>query len=197
MYRFLRRLWAQVGRHVDQGSCQALDVAALAPEAKTLRRQLHETIHKIADDYGRRLTFNTAIAAVMELMNATAKFDAKSGNDRALLQEVYEAVALLLNPITPHMAHALWIRLGHPETVLETMAFPEPDVNALVRDSVSLAVQVNGKLRATIEAAQDANKESLEQQALSEPNVLRFIEGLTVRKVIVVPNKIVNIVASA
>jgi leucyl-tRNA synthetase len=197
MYRFLRRLWAQVGRHADLGECPALDVAALGAEAKTLRRQLHETIHKVGDDYGRRLTFNTAIAAVMELMNATARFDAKTGNERALLQEIYETAALLLNPITPHMAHALWVRLGHPETVLETVPFPVADASARVRDSVSLAVQVNGKLRATIEAAQNASREMVEQQALNEPNVLRFIDGLTVRKVIVVPNKIVNIVATA
>ena len=197
MYRFLRRLWAQVGRHADQGACPPLDAEALSAEAKGLRRQLHETINKVADDYGRRLTFNTAIAAVMELMNATAKFDAKTGNERALLHEIYETVALLLNPITPHMAHALRIRLGHPETVLETLPFPVADASALVRDSVALAVQVNGKLRATIETAQNASREQVEQQALNEPNVLRFIDGLTVRKVIVVPNKIVNIVASA
>lgn len=196
MSRFLRRLWAQVSKHADSGACEALDVSQLSAEAKTLRRQLHETIHKVGDDYGRRLTFNTAIAAVMELLNATAKFEAKSANDRALLQEAFEAVSLLLNPITPHMAHALWQLLGKPETILETLAFPKADAAALVRDSVALAVQVNGKLRATIEAAVNASKEQVEAMALAEPNVAKFLVGQAIRKIIVVPNKIVNIVVA-
>jgi len=112
------------------------------------------------------------------------------------LQELFEAVALLLNPITPHMAHALWQRLGNPQTVLETVAFPSADPAALVRDSVALAVQVNGKLRATIEVAVNAAKEQIEALALAEPNVQKFMEGLSVKKVIVVPGKIVNIVAA-
>ncbi len=196
MYRFLRRLWTQVSKHADLGSCEALDVNALSAEAKTLRRQLHETIHKVGDDYGRRLTFNTAIAAVMELLNATAKFEPKTANDRALLQEAYEAVSLLLNPITPHMAHALWQLLGKPETTLETLPFPKADAAALVRDSIALAVQVNGKLRATIEVALNAPKEQVEAMALAEPNVAKFLTGHAVKKIIVVPNKIVNIVVA-
>ena len=196
MYRFLRRLWTQVSKHADLGACEALDVAALSAEAKTLRRQLHETIHKVGDDYGRRLTFNTAIAAVMELLNATAKFELKSGNDRALLQEAFEAVTLLINPITPHMAHALWQLLGKPETTLETVAFPKADAAALVRDSIALAVQVNGKLRATIDAPVNAPKEQVEAMALAEPNVAKFLLGFSIKKIIVVPNKIVNIVVA-
>ncbi len=196
MYRFLRRLWAQVSKHAELGACEALDVAALSAEAKTLRRQLHETIHKVGDDYGRRLTFNTAIAAVMELLNATAKFELKSGNDRALLQEAFEAVTLLINPITPHMAHALWQLLGKPETTLETVAFPKADAAALVRDSIALAVQVNGKLRATIDAPVNAPKEQVEAMALAEPNVAKFLLGFSIKKIIVVPNKIVNIVVA-
>ena len=196
MARFLRRLWSQVNRHVEAGPVPGLHVAALGAEAKALRRQLHETIAKVGDDYGRRLTFNTAIAAVMELLNAASKFQPADGNDRALLQELFEAVTLLLNPITPHMAHALWQRLGNPETVLETVAFPSADPAALVRDSVALAVQVNGKLRATIEVAVNAAKDQIEALALAEPNVRKFMEGLSVKKVIVVPGKIVNIVAA-
>jgi leucyl-tRNA synthetase len=195
MSRFLRRLWTQVARHADAGPCSALDAQALSAEAKTLRRQLHETIQKVGDDYGRRLTFNTAIAALMELLNATAKFEPGSANERALLQEAYKAVTLLINPITPHMAHALWQLLGNPETTLETLAFPKADADALLRDSVALAVQVNGKLRGTIEVALNAPKEQVEATALAEPNVQKFLEGLGIRKVIVVPNKIVNIVA--
>jgi leucyl-tRNA synthetase len=198
MYRFLRRLWNQVQKHVSAGPAAGMpDAAALGPDAKTLRRQLHETIHKVGDDYGRRLTFNTAIAAVMELLNAASRFTPKDANERALLQELFEAVVLLLNPITPHVSHTLWQQLGRPETELETLAFPQADSAALVRDSVSLAVQVNGKLRATIEVPSGAGKELIEAQALAEPNVVKFLEGLSVKKIIIVPNKIVNIVGAA
>ena len=197
MYRFLRRLWNQVHKHVAAGPAGAPDVAALSGEARTLRRQLHETIQKVGDDYGRRLTFNTAIAAIMELLNAASRFSPKDANERGLLQELFEAVVLLLNPITPHVAHALWQRLGRPETVLETLTFPQADPAALVRDSIALAVQVNGKLRATIEVPSGAGKEQIEAQALAEPNVVKFLEGLSVKKIIIVPNKIVNIVGAA
>ena len=195
MSRFLRRLWAQANRHVAGERPPALDVAALSPAAKALRRQLHETIQKVGDDYGRRHTFNTAIAAVMELLNALAKFDESSANAGALRQEAFEAVTLLLNPITPHTAHALWQKLGHAETTLEDLAFPKADPAALVRDAVTLAIQVNGKLRGTIEVAVAMPREEIEKLALAEENVLKFMEGLTVKKIIVVPGKIVNIVA--
>jgi leucyl-tRNA synthetase len=170
-------------------------VAALSPAGRALRRQLHEAIQKVGDDYGRRYTFNTAIAAVMELLNALGKFDEAGGNASALRQEAFEAVALLLNPITPHTSHALWQLLGHAEVTLEDLAFPQADPAALVRDSVTLAVQVNGKLRGTLEVAPDAAREEVEKLALADANVQRFLEGLSVRKLIVVPGKIVNIVA--
>jgi len=195
MSRFLRRLWTQVQKHVADAAAPKLDIAALSPAAKTLRRQLHETIAKVADDYGRRYTFNTAIAAVMELLNALAKFDEAGDNARALRQEAFEAVTLLLNPITPHSAHALWQALGHAETTLEDVAFPAADAAALVRDALTLAVQVNGKLRGTIDVAVGAERGEIEALAQAEPNVVKFLEGQTVKKIIVVPGKIVNIVA--
>ena len=206
MSRFLRRLWAQAHRHVadvatgsagSPGStgAPAEDVAALSPAGRALRRQLHEVIQKVGDDYARRYTFNTAIAAVMELLNALARFAQAGPAARALRQEALEAVTLLLNPITPHTSHALWQLLGHPEATLEDLAFPQADPAALVRDSTTLAVQVNGKLRATIEAGIDAGRDQLEAQALAEPAVAAHLAGLQVRKVIVVPGKIVNIVA--
>ena len=194
MARFLRRLWTQVHRHVAEGPAPKLDAAALDGAQRTLRRQLHECIQKVGDDYGRRHTFNTAIAAVMELLNAIAKFDDASAQGRALRQECFEAVTLLLNPITPHTSHALWQALGHPETTIEDLPFPEADPAALVRDAVTLAVQVNGKLRGTIDVSVNASKETVEALALAEPNVQKFMEGMSVRKVIVVPGKIVNIV---
>ena len=195
MARFLRRLWAQAHKHTSEGAAGTLDVAALSPAAKMLRRQLHETIQKVGDDYGRRYTFNTAIAAVMELLNALAKFDESGDNARALRQEAFEAVTLLLNPITPHTSHALWQQLGHAEVTLEDIAFPKADAEALVREAVTLAVQVNGKLRGTIAVALNTARDEVEKLALAEPNVMKFLEGLAVKKVIVVPGKIVNIVA--
>ncbi|MFA6984949.1 MAG: leucine--tRNA ligase [Arenimonas sp.] len=195
MSRFLRRLWTQANKHIAFGRPPALDFAALSPAARTLRRQLHETIQKVDDDYGRRYTFNTAIAAVMELLNALSKFEESTANASALRQEAFETVTLLLNPITPHTAHALWQKLGHAETTLDDLAFPKADPAALVRDAVTLAVQVNGKLRATIEVAVGAAREQIEALALADANVVKFLDGQAVRKIIVVPGKIVNIVA--
>ncbi|KRG76794.1 leucine--tRNA ligase [Stenotrophomonas ginsengisoli] len=197
MARFLRRLWALVAKHADAGVVAGkVDVASLTGPQKDLRRKLHETIAKVGDDYGRRYSFNTAIAAVMELLNVLGKTDDASDNGRALRQEALEAVVLLLNPITPHACHALWQQLGHAEALLEDMAFPQADAQALKRDALTLAVQVNGKLRGTIEVAADTSREQIEALGLAEPNVAKFLDGLSVRKVIIVPGKIVNIVAA-
>lgn len=195
MSRFLRRLWNQVQKHVQGGEAGAFDVSAATPAQKTLRRQLHEAIQKVGDDYGRRHSFNTAIAAVMELLNHVGKFDEMDANARALRQETFESIVLLLNPITPHIAHTLWQVLGHAETLLEDQAFPQADPAAMQRDAVTLAIQVNGKLRGTLEVAVDLPKDAIEAMALADPNVAKFLSDLTVRKVIVVPGKIVNIVA--
>jgi leucyl-tRNA synthetase len=195
MSRFLRRFWREVMAHAGQPDHPEVDVAALSPAQKTLRRQLHEAIQKVGDDYGRRHAFNTAIAALMELLNHVARFDDMSDQGRAVRHEALQAMVLLLNPVTPHVSHALWQVLGHPETLLEDVPFPLADPGALARDRITLAVQVNGKLRGTIEAAPDAAREGVEAAALAEPGVARFLEGMTVRKVIVVPGKIVNIVA--
>ena len=195
MARFLRRLWTQVQKHAADGAAPALDVASLTAEQKAVRRKTHETIDKVGNDYGKRHSFNTAIAAVMELSNALGKFDDASPQGRAVRQEALESAVLLLNPITPHASHALWQALGHAETLIEDVAFPQVDATALVRDSVTLAVQVNGKLRGTIEVAADAPRDQVEALAKAEPNTAKFLEGLAIRKVIVVPGKIVNIVA--
>jgi len=197
MARFLRRLWTQVHKHAaDGGQISAVNLSALSADQKALRRKIHETIDKVGNDYGKRHSFNTAIAAVMELLNALAKFAEPGDAARALRQEAFEAVVLLLNPITPHTAHALWQVLGHAEATLEDQAFPKADPAALVRDSVTLAVQVNGKLRATLDVAVDAAREDIERLAQAEPAVAKFLAGQAVKKVIVVPGKIVNIVAA-
>jgi leucyl-tRNA synthetase len=195
MSRFLRRLWREVQAHADAGVAPALDVAALSAAQKAMRRQLHETIAKVGDDIGRRQAFNTAIAAMMELMNALAKFDDASPQGRAVRQEALTAVVLLINPFTPHASHALWQLLGHGETVLEDETWPVAEPAAMVRDSLTLAVQVNGKLRGTIEVPAAASKEDAEAAAKADPAVAKQLEGLAIRKVIVVPGKIVNIVA--
>ena len=196
MARFLRRLWAMVQKHVADGDVAALDVSALGAEQKVMRRKTHETIGKVGDDYGRRHAFNTAIAAVMELLNALAKFDDASEQGRAVRHEALQATVLLLNPITPHACHAMWQLLGNSETLLEDQPFPQADAAALVKDALTLAVQVNGKLRGTIEVAADAPRELIEAVAKEEPNTAKFLDGLTIRKVIIVPGKIVNIVAA-
>ncbi|HRQ66316.1 MAG TPA: leucine--tRNA ligase [Xanthomonadaceae bacterium] len=194
MARFLRRVWSQVHRHVAQGTVPALDVSALSEAQKAMRRQVHETLAKVGDDYGRRYTFNTAIAAVMELTNALAKFDDGSEQGRAVLQEAWELVARMLNPVTPHAAHALWQALGHAETLIEDLGWPAVDQEALKRDTIALVVQVNGKLRGQIQVAIDAAREDIEKTALAEENVARWVEGHIVRKIIVVPGKLVNVV---
>ena len=194
MARFLRRFWREVASHAAQPDHPAVEPARLDAGQKALRRQLHETIQKVGDDYGRRHSFNTAIAALMELLNHVAKFDDRSDQGRAVRHEALEAMVLLLNPVTPHACHALWQVLGHPEQLLEDVPFPKADPAALVRDSVTLAVQVNGKLRGTIEVSPDAAREVAEAAALADPAVARFLDGQQVRKVIVVPGKIVNIV---
>jgi leucyl-tRNA synthetase len=162
---------------------------------KTMRRHLHEAIQKVGDDYGRRHSFNTAIAALMELLNHVGRFNDMSDQGRAVRHEVLQSMVLLLNPVTPHVSHALWQALGHPQALLEDVPFPRADPAALVRDAVTLAVQVNGKLRGTLEVPANIDKVEAERLALAEPHVAKFLAGMTVRKVIVVPGKIVNIVA--
>ncbi|MDG6349435.1 leucine--tRNA ligase, partial [Luteimonas sp. 8-5] len=175
MARFLRRFWREVQEHAAQLDHPEVDAARLDAAQKTLRRQLHETIQKVGDDYGRRHSFNTAIAALMELLNHVARFEDMSEQGRAVRHEVLQAMVLLLNPVTPHVCHALWQVLGHPETLLEDVPFPRADPAALQRDSVTMAVQVNGKLRGTIEVAPDAPREAVEAAALAEPGVARFL----------------------
>ena len=197
-HRFLKRLWRLVAEHVEGGPAPALDPAALDDSGKTLRRKTHETIQKVSDDISRRYTFNTAIAAVMELSNEVSRSFNEGGDEgpaRAVRQEALEAAVLLLSPIVPHAAHALWHALGHDEAVIDA-AWPAVDESALVKDTLEMVVQVNGKVRAKLTVPASADKESVEALAREEANVVRFTEGKTIRKVIVVPGKLVNIVAN-
>lgn len=193
--RFLKRLWKLAQKHCSGGDTPALDTAALNEQQKSARRKTHETISKVDDDYGRRQTFNTAVAAVMELCNELGKLDDSEPQSRAVIEEGLRAAVLMLNPIVPHVSHALWPLLGGEGDVLDA-AWPQVDDSALTRDSIEMVVQVNGKVRAKMEVAPDIDKASAEAAALGQDNVQRFLEGVTVRKVIVVPGKLVNIVAN-
>jgi leucyl-tRNA synthetase len=192
--RFLRRLWRLVARHVAAGPAPALDPQSLDDHSRDIRRKIHETIAKVSDDYGRRLTFNTAIAAVMELCNELGELAGDDARERAVLDEALNAVVRLLCPIVPHLCHHLWHALGHKGDVTYA-AWPTVDESALVRDSVEMVVQVNGKVRAKMTVPAAIDKAGAEAEALRQPNAQRFLEGKTVRKVIVVPGKLVNVVA--
>ena len=193
-YRFLKRLWKQAHTHVEQGIV-TLDPAlhAASAELGRLRFQLHQTIAKVTDDLDRRHTFNTAIAAIMELMNNLGKLQEADPATRNLMQEAMENIVLLLSPIVPHICHALWREL-RPGTELLDQPWPQADASALVQDEIKLVVQVNGKLRGEIQVAQDADKTVIEQTALENEQVKKFVEGAAIKKIIVVPGKLVNIV---
>ena len=194
-FRFLKKLWRGVITHLESGQAGSLDPSKLDDQQQALRRKTHETIQKVSDDYGRRQTFNTAIAATMELLNDVSKqADRSHAQGLAVEREALRSAILMLAPIVPHITHALWSQLGEPTPLLDT-PWPSVDENALVKASTTIVVQVNGKVRCKFDAAVDADKPSLEAKALAEPNVQRFLEGKNVAKVIVVPNKLVNIVA--
>lgn len=193
--RFLKRLWKLVAAHSTAGTAEPLDTQSLDDTQKAVRRKTHETIAKVSDDYGRRQTFNTAIAAVMELTNTLSDLNSRAGQDLAVEREALCASVLMLSPIVPHICHRLWLELDGSCSIDQAL-WPELDESALVRDSVEIVVQVNGKVRARMTVAADADKDSIEAAALQQDNVTRFIDGQTVRKVIVVPGKLVNIVAN-
>ncbi|NOS96246.1 MAG: leucine--tRNA ligase [Methylotenera sp.] len=193
-HRFLKRLWKATYDHLELGASIAYTSGELNADLKNLRRQLHLTIEKVADDYGRRHSFNTAISSVMELMNALAKVEGNDEVTRSVRQEVLQNAALLLSPIVPHICQAIWAELRPDSHILEA-GWPVADKSATVQDSIEYVIQVNGKLRGSITVAKTETKEALEQLALQQPCVQKYIEdNMTVRKVIVVPNKLINVV---
>ncbi|AMO74393.1 leucine--tRNA ligase [Pseudomonas citronellolis] len=193
--RFLRRVWRLAQAHVNAGFAAAVAQDTLDDAQKEIRRAIHLAIKQASQDIGQNHKFNTAIAAVMTLMNVLEKVPQEGAGNRALLQEGLETVALLLAPITPHICHVLWHELGHTGAVIDA-PWPQVDESALVQDTLQLVVQVNGKLRGHIEVPAEASREDVEATARANENVLRFTDGLTIRKVIVVPGKLVNIVAN-
>ena len=192
-HRFLKRLWRLV-QEAKPASPDTLKTATLDKAQKALRRKTHETIAKVSDDYGRRQTFNTAVAAVMELCNEVSRHDGDTAEDSGVIHEALSTAVLLLAPIVPHISEALYSVLTG-ERILSA-AWPSVDDAALTRDEIDIVVQVNGKVRAKIAVSADASKDDIQAIALAHENVLRFTEGATIRKIIVVPGKLVNVVAN-
>ena len=192
-HRFLKRLWRLV-QEAESGPTQSFEVATLDKAQKALRRKTHETIAKVSDDYGRRQTFNTAVAAVMELCNEVSRHDRQSAEDAMVIHEALSSAVLLLAPIVPHISQALYQTLTGEHLLDAT--WPVVDESALTRDEIDIVVQVNGKVRAKIAVAADADKDAVQELALAHENVQRFTEGVSIRKIIVVPGKLVNVVAN-
>ena len=191
--RFLKRLWRSVHEHTEKGVVKDKNLTDLSESATDLRRLAHQTLTKVGDDLGRRHTFNTAIAAVMELMNGLSKFTEQDTQARAVRQEVLELVVLMLAPITPHICHALWSQLGYDKAVIDAQ-WPEVDAEALKQDKTELMIQVNGKLRSKLMVDVNAQQEDIEPLAIADENVQRYIDGKTIRKIILVPGRLINIV---
>ncbi len=191
-YRFIKRLWKAVHDHVSQGGAGASDGDS-DEVRRDMRRQVHQTLAKVTDDIGRRRTFNTAIASVMELMNALARFVPRTAPDRAVMQEGLEIAVICLSPIIPHVTHALWHALGHRTAIIDE-PWPAVDETALAQSMLEIVVQVNGKLRSRIAVPSGAAEADVRAAALADPQVRKFTGDATVRKVIVVPGKLVNVV---
>ena len=190
-HRFIKRLWRLVCDHGQ--ACAVDDAGTYNAEQKSVRRKIHETIAKVSDDYGRRQTFNTAVAAVMELCNELGRFSVDSDLDRAVMDEGLRAALLMLWPITPHLTEHLWLHLTGDAFVENH--WPAVDESALSRDELEIVVQVNGKVRAKMMVPATADRDEIETLAKEQENVQRFLGDASIRKVIVVPNKLVNIVA--
>ncbi len=195
-HRFLRRLWRGIaGFNARHPSAATVEPAALNDQQKALRRKVHQTIAKVTDDIQRRYTFNTAVAAMMELLNEISRFDDRSDAGSQVLREAWETLVHMLSPVAPHICQHLWDAFGYREN-LHDKTWPSVDASALVQDRVTIVLQVNGKKRGKIEIAVDAAKERVQEQALANENVRRSMGQATVRKIIYVPNKLMNIVAS-
>ena len=191
--RFLGRVWNLVYEYSQNPAKTALDVAALSADQKALRRDVHKTIAKVSDDIGRRQTFNTAIAAVMELMNKLTRATLESEQDRAVMAEALSAVVRMLYPITPHICFELWKALGN-ESTIDHAEWVKADEAAMVEDEKLIVVQVNGKVRGKVTVAADADEETVKTVAFADENVKKFTDNTQIVKVIYVPGKLLNVV---
>ena len=186
----LQKLQEQVA---DTTAAAAIDKATLTEAQKAMRLKLHETISKVSDDYDRRLTFNTAIAANMELLNSVSRYQDDSPTGKAIRQEVFDSMVLMLAPIIPHICHRLWQDLGHDSVIIDH-PWPEVDSTALEQEHIEMVIQVNGKLRGKMQIAAAADRDSCEAAARANEQLQRFLGDDPIRKVIVVPGKLVNFV---
>jgi len=196
--RFCKRLWTLVHEFVAGGPAPDLRTLAsteIGPAARALRRKTHETLQRADDDFGRRRQFNTVVSAVHELVNAITRTDAIAATDRAAVHEAIRTALLVLSPIAPHVCQTLWQRLGEPG-LLVAARWPEVDQSALVQDAVEWVLQVNGKVRGRVELPVEADEGAARAAAATNENVQRFLEGKSVRKVVLVPGKLVNIVVA-
>ncbi len=191
--RFIRRLWNAVYEHVAAGAAPALEPLTLSASQRELRRAAHQALAKATDDIGRRRSFNTAIAAVMELLNSIGRCSDASAQGRAVRQEALSIAIRVLAPITPHVCHALWQALGFTSALVDER-WPTPDEEALAQERHAIVVQVNGKLRAHISVPVDADEAAVRAAALADAHVQKFVAGKAVRRVVVVPGKLVNVV---
>lgn len=191
--RFLGRVWNLVYEYSQNPAKTALDVTALSADQKALRRDVHKTIAKVSDDIGRRQTFNTAIAAVMELMNKLTRAPLESEQDRAVMAEALSAVVRMLYPITPHICFELWKALGN-ESNIDHAEWVKADEAAMVEDEKLIVVQVNGKVRGKVTVAADADEETVKTVAFADENVKKFTDNTQIVKVIYVPSKLLNVV---
>lgn len=193
--RFLKRVWRLVFEHASKGQTDKLNLTELTVDQQNLRRDLHKTLSKVSDDIGRRQAFNTAIAAVMELMNQLMKAPQETAQDRALMHEALSLVVLMLYPIMPHACFILWHQLGY-ETSIDNESWPKVDESALVETSKEIVLQVNGKVRGKINVPADLNEDQVKEIALKEPNIVKYTEGLSIKKAIYVKGKLFNFVVA-
>ena len=195
-HRFLKRLWRQVFDRKQAGWRPAAPTAVgLDDAAKALRRKLHETLARVTDDVEKRQTFNTVVAANMELFNELNKFEGRGATAEAVVTEVLQGMVCMLAPIVPHICHALWSEVGGTGLVIDA-PWPRVDAGALARDEIELVIQVNGKLRGKILVPATADQAAQEAAARAHPDVLRHLEGQTLRKVVVVPGRLINLVVA-
>ena len=194
-YRFLKKLWKLIKTHQDS----IKDIPSISSNEKfngnqnKLRRKTHQTISKVTDDIGRRYTFNTAIAAVMELVNEVSAFNVDDELDQKVIKEAIESILLLLSPIVPHICHQLWLDINHDQPIIDAR-WPKYDSSLLKSETSLIVVQVNGKLRSKLEVDASISEDELKSMALSDEKVVRFIDGNEIKKIIVIPEKLVNIV---
>ena len=191
--RFLGRVWNLVYQYQQNPAKTSLDITALSATQKALRREVHKTIAKVSDDIGRRQTFNTAIAAVMELMNKLTKASLESDQDRAVMAEALNAVVRMLYPITPHICFELWQALGN-ESNIDTAEWVKADEAAMVEDEKLIVVQVNGKVRGKVTVPATSSEEEIKAAAKADPNVAKFLDGKEILKEIYIPLKMLNFV---